>query len=229
MALKLVDVKVARKRTLGIYGPNGAGKTHLAMTAPGKKLLIDYYGNIETCLKFPRAEYDVVEGPDKYSGLVTLLKDNELANYDTVILDNITGTNRVFVVEAKGSGQTGSHIGENPNMADYGLASERLRLIVTQMAELAKKGQNHVIMLAHERLEKDENDRLVGNPSVPGQVPAHIVSMFQELLYVNIDGNGDHMVWLEKHSSFPAATRILDPKKKWKNPTLKEMYSGYWD
>jgi hypothetical protein len=224
MALQLIDITNQGHRKIFIYGSNGMGKTHLAMTMPGKKLLINYSGNIETCLKFPRAEYDAIEGPIVYNELVKLWTEPDLKNYQVLILDNVTGLSRELVLGCMRDYPSG-HIGQNPNKGDYGLAAERLRLMLTAFAAMSKT--HHVIGIAHERLEKDEDSgRLIGNPSVPGQVPAHIMSIFTEIIYMKADGAGERYAHLRPAGNFPAATRLLDPTKVIKNPNLAEMYKG---
>ena len=214
-----------------IYGDNGEGKTHLAFTMPGRKLFINAHGNLETLLKFDKPPYSIakdgpngweaVDWPRNWQDQKLMFLDPYLKEFDVIIGDNFTGAYRYNLEEVlRGANR------DNPEIQDYGLVSERLRILGTKFRELRDEKQKHVIVVCHTMAKQDEETQtLIAGPSVPGQVPAHITSMFPELIFMKNQG-AKRVAYLAKMGVWPAATRVL-PSTKYENPVLAEMYYSW--
>lgn len=228
MPFKIIEYgKDDTKACIALYGQNGIGKTHLAGTAPGKKLFLDAGGNTETLLKFPSNEWVAVEHPTKFNDMVKMWSDPFLDEFDVIVCDNLTGVNRILVVESVNSFDFKRVTPGIPAQADYMLAAERLRSYCSSLKE--RRSKQHVIAICHEKIEKDElTGALVGGPSVPGQVPAHVMSLFGEILYLAKNKMGIRCAYTSAKGFFPAATRVLDIDKEYPNPNLKELYPKFF-
>ncbi len=230
--LSILDPMVQMCLGLMVYGPNGAGKTHLAATAKGKKLFLDDNGNWETLLKFPRTEWDVVSFPNKWSDMVSMWSDPLLDKYDTVVWDNLTGTARTLLMDAMKvipNEKAGRTTPDTPGLRDYALAAERLRALCAMFKQ--RKQRQHIIAIMHERIDKDElTGGLLYGPSAPGTVPAHILSLFTEIIYLTKDSTNVRTAYLSPRAQWPAATRLLTPDKDGnlavKNPNLADIYKN---
>lgn len=229
--LSVVDLTTFQHLCLLIYGANGIGKTYLAGTMPGKSLFINYDGNPETLLKFPKDNWDVVEGPKTWSQIQSMWTDPLLDNYDNLVLDNLTGLSRILVLDViktlPTQGRDVRPAPDLPILRDYGLASERLRAACS--AHKDRKTKQNIIAIVHEKVEKDENTgALYGGPSVPGQVPAHVLSLYGEVIYMARDHQQNRAAYLSQRTYFPAATRKLaNAEKPIPNPNLAVMYKEF--
>ena len=89
---------------------------------------------------------------------------------------------------------------------------------------LERRAKNqYVIAIAHTKMDRDElTESIVGNPSLPGQVPAYVMSLFPEMIYLR-DQNGVHTAHFIRNGLWPAATRRLDIKSC-VNPNLTTLY-----
>lgn len=215
-----------------IYGPNGVGKTQLAWTFPGKKLFIDSAGNPETLVKLgDRPNWDVIDAPKKWSQWVLFLKDPILDQYPVLVWDSITGTTRDLLVESVAQYPRKRESPEQPAMQDYGLVGERIKVITSSLTD--RRNKQDIIAIAHETLKvvKGENPlnpeaEYYGQPSVPGQTPSHILSLFPEQIYMDTL-NGKRTAFFGKRNVFPAATRLLDADKPIADPDLSKIYQKF--
>ena len=227
MPLKVVDINTQLNARILIYGPNGIGKTHLSLTWWGKKVVIDNTANIETARKFNQQDITVFESPHTWAELQTMWVDPILDGFDCLIMDNITGVYRDLVVDSVKT-DVRERRGKVADLSDYGLASERLRIFISNLRARAYK--QHIICIAHESVDKDEiTGATHGGPSVPGKVPAHIMSLFSETIYMTKIGV-DRVGKLSQHTYFPAATRLLLPDAVIKGPDLdlEKMYRKFF-
>ena len=224
MPLKPINPTADACLCIFIYGPNGIGKTHLAATSPGKKLFLNDNGNWETLFKFPKAEWDVVEFPKKWKDMVSMWSDPLLDQYDVLVMDNITGVARTLLMDAVTfipADKAGRVSPESPGLRDYALASERLKSLMAAFKE--RRSKQHVIAIGHERIDKDDvTGAQTYGPAAPGSVPAHILSLFTEFIYLNKD-QGKRTAFLSQRVNWPAGTRLLSVDKV-ENPDLSKMY-----
>ena len=211
-----------------IYGENGSGKTQLAATLPGKLAFINYDANVEVLLKMPGVQErtTVFKGPTEWRDIQQLFKSSELDEFDSVILDNSTGLSRVLLsgslkIPMKGEGTRPSP--EIPILRDYGLAAERLRYVVSDLVERVTK--QNVVCISHVKLDKDEDSGgLVGGPSLPGQVPAFVLSKFLEVIFLKMEPDGIPKAYFKQHIYWPATSRMLISREAVKNPNLTALY-----
>jgi hypothetical protein len=225
------------KRRIFVYGENGAGKTRLALTAPGKKLVVDWFGNvIEVCMKdFPKqlasGEIKVVKGPNEWKDIDQMVKaplDPLIEECDVFIMDNLTGLYRETTEDVAKNVALKSGEGARPSpelviLRDYGLAAERLRYVMGKVMDNIKPTK-HIIAIAHTKLNKDKEGAVIsGNPSLPGEVPAFVLSLFPEQIYLRATQDKVRHAHLTHTGLFPAATRLLDGNTV-DNPDLSKMY-----
>lgn len=218
-----------RYNALFLYGENGSGKTHLAFTAPGKKLYIDYAGNPQVRKKFPNEVITVVKGPDRWDDINQMWDDDLIEEHDVVILDNTTQLYRTILediiqnIPIK-SGEGNRPLAGVPILRDYNFASERLRICARNLVK--KVGvKRHVICVGHPQVEKDEDTgTLIGGPALPGKVPAYFISLFPELIFMRASGDKWKAEFTKK-TYYPAATRVRNPKEDAENPDLSKLYT----
>lgn len=219
--LEPVDLR-ALKQCILIYGDNGAGKTHLAATMPGRKLFINAYGNPETLLKFPKDGpngWEAVEWPKEWSKMQRMFIEPILDQFQVLVADNLTGVYRLILEEImKNAGRVSAEI------QDYGLCAERLRWICSQLRQ--RRDKQHVIAVCHTMIEKDSvTESIQAGPSVPGKVPAHITSLFPELIYLK--GGVKRVAYYAQTGMWPAATRVLKDTR-FEEPLLAEIYRPFF-
>ena len=225
------------KRRIFIYGDNGAGKTRLALTAPGKKLVVDWYGNVlEVIMKDFMKEYEaglikVVQGPNTWAAIDAMVKaplDPAIEWCDVFIMDNLTGLYRETTEDVAKSVplKSGEGARSSPELVilrDYGLAAERLRYVLGKVMDNIKPTK-HIIGIAHTKLNKDkEGAVLSGNPSLPGEVPAFVLSLFPELIYLRATQDKVRHAHFTHTGLFPATTRLLSGDTV-DNPDLSKLY-----
>lgn len=217
-----------------IYGENGTGKTWLAASLPGSYCFINYAGNPESLHKLVKKEggtprYTAVEGPTDWEGASTMFRDPFLDRFDNIVLDNATGLNRVLVTGAtKIPAKEGARIsGEQPILRDYGIAAERLRVIITSMKKDRKPTQN-LIVIAHTKQDYNEEGQVISaGPSVPGGVPAHILSLFGEQIYLRVGADGKRVAHYKQYKLYGGATRLLEKDEPVVDPNLAVIYKDY--
>lgn len=229
-ATKAQDVSLGPPFALSIYGDNCSGKTHLALTCPGSKIVIDYQANLEVARKFPNEQIEVISNPPlRFNEMQAMWSDPIFDSFDVVILDNLTGMYRVVLEEIVkyvplGGKDSKRPSPEAPILRDYGMASERLRYILSGLKDLGKRKQKTVIAITHVRCDTDkEGNKIAGYPNVPGQVPAYLLSLFPEQIYLRCLSGGTREAHLTNFDIYLGGTRILE-KLKFVNPNLAEMY-----
>lgn len=220
------------KLRLLLYGENGCGKTHLAHSMPGKKVFVNYSGNLETLLKFPQTDWTAVDGPDDWPGIHTMFTDPYFDQFDSVILDNATGLYRVLIQTAlklpmqTRQGEDVRVSPEMPSLRDYSLAAERLRVTLNLLLERAEK--QHVCCIFHVLVVQDKEGNIQqAGPSAPGQVPAHVLSGFAEQLYMKMDSTGIPTVHFVNFGAYPATTRFrltTTDRKPVRDLNLEQFY-----
>lgn len=223
---KIVPLDQGLNNAVLLYGMNGSGKTTTAASAFGRKVVLNWMGNPEVINKTPYAgEVMCIEGPGRWPDIQELCNWPGLMEYDTIILDNVSGLYRIALVDdvVKTAGIKHAFDGF-PGMQDYGLASERLRWVAAKLAgPQGLRKTHHIVAIAHTQLVKDEDTgRVEGGPALPGQVPAYFIQLFSEFLYL-AETNGKYMLYPRTNIYYPAATRKLDPTKPIENPNLTKL------
>jgi hypothetical protein len=234
MALQIIDPREQYGLGLFLYGENGSGKTHLAGTLPGETLFVDCMGSPEVLTKLSNYSHiKVVECPSTWNGLNSFWNEPELNSFDNLVFDNLTGLNRVLVSTAMTipleKGKRPSP--EIPIMRDHGLASERLRFVITKLDARRKHLKQNIAVICHTKFDRDEEGAVVGaGPSLPGQVPAFVLNMFPEIIYMKTEGTGDQTKYIARlvtHGMYAAVTRKLKTTK-YENASLAVMYKDFW-
>jgi len=240
MPLQELDQSLPTKKRIFLYGENGSGKTDLALSAPGKKLLIDWYGNVlevaqrRYASELANGNIKIVPGPTKWADIDSMVKmplDPLVEWCDVFVMDNLTGLYREVTedvaknVPLKNSSER--TIPEVVILRDYGLAAERLRYIMGKVMDniyTPSAPKKHIIAICHTKLEKDEKGNVVGGgPSLPGQVPAFVLSLFPEQIFLKCDSNQQRRAHFTQTGYYGAATRVLDGKPI-DDPNLSKMY-----
>lgn len=223
------------KNRIFLYGENGAGKTDLAFSAPGKKLLIDWFSNAMPVAmrryskEFDKGEIKIVSGPTKWNDVANMVKmplDPLVEWADVIILDNLTGLYRELTEDVAQNLPLKGESRPSPEMIimrDYGLSAERLRYTLGKIMDHFAPTK-HIIAIAHTKVEKDKEGSVIsGGPSLPGQVPAYVLSLFPEQIFLRVTPDQVRHAHLTHTGLYPATTRSLEGKTIDK-PNLSQMY-----
>jgi hypothetical protein len=162
-----------------IYGQPGVGKTTLALSSPNS-VLIDADGGMRRVEK----RFQVPSLPmTDYKDLLALFEGNELDPFDTIVFDTL----------GKLVDRIGDHLGSvNPKnrksdgaltMQGYGA----LKIEFSRLLRLAQTKRKHLIFVAHEREEKDGEDRIV-RPDVSGSSGKDLVKELDLMGYMEMRG-----------------------------------------
>jgi hypothetical protein len=175
--------------SLLLWGTAGCGKTHLANTAPGKRLflnfdpdgtaalpnsddtlLLDYSHEPDSCVSqaFSVNPYDI-------DGI--LKKD---ASISTVVVDSVTAFTTKAVAYSVGNRNAPGAVHENPGPAGYGFRNRHaLGLCRNLLLVTGRHGRNIVFICHEDTPDKDKDGNVIAitillGGSLPTEVPIQI-------------------------------------------------------
>lgn len=173
-----------------LLGPSGGGKTTLAVTLPGKLLLIDLDNRAESVIGFPNVEIIDCHDPNPDSPkactkIQNILKElwdqvtRDRFSYAGVIIDGLSALNRVYMNWALlldpgvGLGNTPARQHYNPQM--FG---------ITRLIQGALPLPCHVVLTAHLRMFEDKTSGVLEwLPNMYGNTRTEICAWFNETYY----------------------------------------------
>ena len=199
--MKLSDVKTEGNFKLLLMGEAGVGKTIHATSYPGKTLVLDFDGKIDSAAlywrkynpeqlknveveQFPTGlELNPIQQMERVikDKLIPQQRDGKMA-FDTLVLDSITTFSAAalahIVKTNPGIKRTVSAQGAQPGLQDYGILSREFQRLIQGLLALPC----NVIMLAHIATEKDEaTGQIMRHAMMDGSFAKKLPIFFKEV------------------------------------------------
>lgn len=181
MAVTQIDTSFNydEKTSILLYGPPGSGKTWFGGHMP-KNFFISLDKNGTIGLKRHGIPFEGVE-VDTYEDVQNVIYDigmgKRARGRETLVLDHLGLLGEACLNKAL--------IESNKKRADlnvWGITVDHLRLILKQLLDLQKNF--HILVLAHEQIEKNEvRGGVFGTPHTIGKFAYHVGGMFDLFLY----------------------------------------------
>lgn len=213
--MKLGDVELipggttAPRRIAGIiWGPAGVGKTSFAVTAPGKKLLINidpdghhsvsYRDDVIIADLAGRSSDDVCRILCNTDPLYVgkFLDSPEGQAVETVILDSTTTLVErcleVAVKEGWGRSQKFTPSLEAPGMTGYRARNKKFMQVITGLLRQTSRRNKHMIMLGHEadpKIDERTSEIIHISMMLGGQLVTSTALQLSEIWYMGTRGN----------------------------------------
>ena len=160
-----------------VYGGSGTGKTTFAGTAKDAIFASAEGGLLSIANKNPN--YVDITSLQDLRDLLVYLK-TEKHNYKTVIIDSITEINEIIKVEIEKKN------GRAMIIADWGTLSKDIRALLRAFRALPM----HVLFIAQEIQEKDEDRVTKITPSLNGKAATDIAYFMDVVGYLYIEKDG---------------------------------------
>jgi len=179
-----------------VYGASGVGKTRFGATAPKPVFLSAEAGLLSTAGN-ETISYAIIKTLDQ-------LKEayNELAKgdhgYETVVIDSITEMNSIIkegIEKSKGRAM---------QLQDWGTLAKEIRGILRQFRNL----DMHVIFIAQEELQKDDQMVIKIVPSLNGKATTEIAYYMDTVGYMFITDKGEYAITTKGNKKLLSKSRF---------------------
>lgn len=195
-----LDLTAWRHKFL-LWGPTGTGKTHFIGTCP-KPYVFDFDGSIATVVG-KDVEYDYYDPKDANSVRMadsmlrrfldgSARKDDRLKGVETVCLDSTSAYQEARTLQVQ---TLNNHVGQQVTQPEWGQIINGIQDMVSKITSLADRGLYHVVVTAHEQIDKDDiGGGLVCRPMVVGKnLPGWLPTKFSEVYYLGatVSGKGE--------------------------------------
>jgi hypothetical protein len=159
-----------------IYGQPGIGKTTLGYSAP-RPLLLDFDAGAHRAAN--RGDTLAVTA---WADITDLMASDVLAAYDTLVLDTVGRCLDLLTVDILDSQPK---LGRDGNLTQqgWGVLKTRFRTWLAQLRTLGK----HVLLLAHEREDKD-GDLRIARPDIVGGSYGEVLKIADFVGYLYLSG-----------------------------------------
>jgi len=167
-----------------IYGSSGVGKTVFACSAPDVIVASAEDGLLSASSMLNKEiPYMRIQSLDNLRELLGHLKKGK-HNYKTLVIDSITEINEIIKedIEEKSNKQM--------TLADWWYLQKTIKKILRSFKDLPM----HVIIIAQEKIERDEEKVAKIVPLLNGRSATEIAYMMDIVWYAYIDKNGDHHI-----------------------------------
>ena len=164
-----------------IYGPSGAGKTTFAATAPKPIFASSEKGLMS--IRHLAPQFAEINSLQDLKDLYSFLK-NEKHEFETVVIDSITEINDIIKTEIETRNK------RNMQLQDWGILQKEIKDILRKFRDLPM----HIIFLAQETTEKDEEKIVKYLPSLNGKSATEIAYYMDTVGYCFIDKLGNRKI-----------------------------------
>lgn len=164
-----------------IYGPSGAGKTTFAATAPKPIFASSEKGLMS--IRHLSPQFAEINSLQDLKDLYSFLK-NEKHEFETVVIDSITEINDIIKTEIETRNK------RNMQLQDWGILQKEIKDILRKFRDLPM----HIIFLAQETTEKDEEKIVKYLPSLNGKSATEIAYYMDTVGYCFIDKLGNRKI-----------------------------------
>lgn len=164
-----------------IYGPSGAGKTTFAATAPKPIFASSEKGLMS--IRHLSPQFAEINSLQDLKDLYNFLK-NEKHEFETCVIDSITEINDIIKTEIETKNK------RNMQLQDWGILQKEIKDILRKFRDLPM----HIIFLAQETTEKDEEKIVKYLPSLNGKSATEIAYYMDTVGYCFIDKLGNRKI-----------------------------------
>jgi len=209
-----------------LYGASKSGKTSLAATLGDKPLVIDFDEGLLT-LRELRVNYLQPRTWEEVLELTTLVRSGKLR--EKVDFDHLIWDSHTFFYALVMEGVLRISKRAQPQIQDWGLANERVKLVYEQLRRARSDQKYHFTLVCHERTDKDENTgRIVGGINATPALMAVVPAMFDEMYYLAVSAGPQNTVkrgvWTVQNGFFPAGSRSRGRLLPVEEPDLRQIY-----
>lgn len=176
-----------------IYGASGTGKTSFGGTCPKPIFASAEGGLLSIADKNP--DYVDIKTERDLTDLLAFLRAGDHP-YETVVIDSISEISQVIIDGLRKAGK-------QLTLQDYGTLSDRMRNLLRDFRNLPM----HVVVLALEKIEKDE-DRVVSRlPELAGKTASSVGQFMDVVGYSMVDKEGNHKIFTTPHNTLITKNR----------------------
>lgn len=185
-----------------IYGASGSGKTYFAATAP-HPIFASAEGGLLSTLKHKKkidpVKYVAITKLEDLRDLLTYLKKGE-HEFETVVIDSITEINEIIKdgIEKKRGAQM--------QLKDWGDLAKAIKAVLRGFRDL----DMHVIFIAQEKTEKDDQKTEKIVPSLNGKAANEIAYFMDVVAYSFIDAMGKNRITVQPSDKLLTKARGIE-------------------
>lgn len=185
-----------------IYGASGSGKTYFAATAPNP-IFASAEGGLLSTLHHKKqidpVKYVVINKLEDLRDLLAYLKKGD-HKFETVVIDSITEINEIIKdgIEKKRGAQM--------QLKDWGDLAKAIKAVLRGFRDL----DMHVIFIAQEKTEKDDQKTEKIVPSLNGKAANEIAYFMDVVAYSFIDTMGKNRITVQPNEKLLTKARGIE-------------------
>jgi len=210
-----------------LYGPPGAGKTTFAAGAPNP-VWVDEERSTETFRRLPGLQDIPVFRPANFEEIFQFTRDVVRSKkYDTIVYDTIGRTQDNQVTDlAKRKASPGSRVEGLPLWGDYRISTT----FMDEMFMFLQAAPIHVILIAHEKHERNEQGNIVKTTVDLTPTLTHaLIGLINVVAYLEevptLTGNEKKQrLYVNTAGKIEAKNRLNIQQKSIENPNFKEIF-----
>lgn len=217
-----VNKSDVRRVSMMLWGPAGCGKTHLAGTAPGKRMWLNFDPDgtaslppsDETLLLDYSAEPDRCV-TDAFSSVNPFNLDSILKNdpeIRTVVVDSVTAFTTKALAYSVGHKSAPGAVSENPGPSGYGFRNRHTLALCKNVLLVTARHNRHVIFIGHEDAPDKNQEGVVLSITLllGGTLPVEVPIQISEVWHM-VDKTTERVVQLRQVGvTKPMKSRMFD-------------------